>query len=85
MKYRIWDRKEKINNVDAEYIINSLSIRETDGVFYGNLFSYANTKGKSILYSNSRKIPTVQRRYRLNINNRRTRGLNKIISFLWLD
>ena len=33
MNYKIWDRKEKINNVDAEYIINSLSIRETDGVF----------------------------------------------------
>ena len=33
MKYKIWDRKEKINNVDAEYIINSLNIRETDGVF----------------------------------------------------
>ena len=33
MKYKIWDKKEKINNVDAEYVINSLNIRETDGVF----------------------------------------------------
>ena len=33
MNYKIWDRKEKINNVDAEYIINSLNIRETDEVF----------------------------------------------------
>ena len=33
MNYKIWNKKEKINNVDAEYIINSLSIRETDGVF----------------------------------------------------
>jgi len=33
MKYKVWDKKEKINNVDAEYVINSLNIRETDGVF----------------------------------------------------
>ena len=33
MKYKIWDKKEKINNVDAEYVIKSLNIRETDGVF----------------------------------------------------
>ena len=33
MKYRVWDKKEKINNVDAEYIINDLNIREEDGVF----------------------------------------------------
>ena len=33
MNYKIWDREEKINNVDAEYIINSLNVRETDGVF----------------------------------------------------
>ena len=33
MRYKIWDREEKINNVDAEYIINSLNVRETDGVF----------------------------------------------------
>ena len=33
MRYKIWDREEKINNVNAEYIINSLNVRETDGVF----------------------------------------------------
>ena len=33
MRYKIWDREEKINNVDAEYIINSLNVRDTDGVF----------------------------------------------------
>lgn len=33
MKYKIWNKKEKINNVDAEYVINSLNIREEDGVF----------------------------------------------------
>ena len=33
MNYKIWDRKEKINNVNAEYFIESLNIRETDGVF----------------------------------------------------
>lgn len=33
MNYKIWDRKENINNVNAEYFIESLNIRETDGVF----------------------------------------------------
>ena len=33
MKYKIWNKKDKINNVDAEYVINSLNIRETDNVF----------------------------------------------------
>ena len=33
MEYKIWNKKDKINNVDAEYVINSLNIRETDGVF----------------------------------------------------
>ena len=33
MQYKVWNKKEKINNVDAEYVINSLNIRETDGVF----------------------------------------------------
>ena len=33
MKYKIWNKKDKINNVDAEYVINSLNVRETDGVF----------------------------------------------------
>ena len=33
MNYRIWNKKDKINNVDAEYVINSLNIRETDNVF----------------------------------------------------
>ena len=33
MNYKIWDKKEKINNVDAEYVIESLKIRDTDEVF----------------------------------------------------
>ena len=33
MNYKIWNKKEKINNVDAEYIIESLNIRDTDEVF----------------------------------------------------
>ena len=33
MNYKVWNKKDKINNVDAEYVINSLNIRETDGVF----------------------------------------------------
>ena len=33
MKYKIWDKKEKINNVDAGYVIESLNIRDTDEVF----------------------------------------------------
>lgn len=33
MNYKIWDKKEKINNVSAECIINDLSIREEDNVF----------------------------------------------------
>ena len=33
MNYKIWNKKDKINNVDAEYVVNSLNIRETDGVF----------------------------------------------------
>ena len=33
MKYKVWNKQDKINNVDAEYVINSLNIRETDGVF----------------------------------------------------
>ena len=33
MSYKIWDKKEKINNVDAEYVIETLKISETDGVF----------------------------------------------------
>ena len=31
--YKIWDKKEKINGSTAEYIIESLKIRETDEVF----------------------------------------------------
>ena len=33
MNYKIWNKKEKINNVDAEYVIESLKIRDTDEVF----------------------------------------------------
>ena len=33
MNYKIWNKQDKINGVDAEYVINSLNIRETDGVF----------------------------------------------------
>lgn len=33
MKYKIWNKQDKINGVDAEYVINSLNIRDTDGVF----------------------------------------------------
>ena len=33
MNYKIWDKKEKINNVNAEYVIESLKIRDTDEVF----------------------------------------------------
>ena len=33
MNYKIWNKKDKINNIDAEYFIKSLSIRDTDGVF----------------------------------------------------
>ena len=33
MTYKIWDKKEKINNVDAEYVIETLKISETDEVF----------------------------------------------------
>ena len=33
MNYKIWDKKEKINNVDAGYVIESLNIRDTDEVF----------------------------------------------------
>ena len=33
MNYKIWNKKDKINNIDADYFIKDLSIRETDGVF----------------------------------------------------
>ena len=33
MNFKIWNKKEKINNVDAEYVIESLKIRDTDEVF----------------------------------------------------
>lgn len=33
MNYKIWDKQEKINNVEASYFIDSLNIRDTDGVF----------------------------------------------------
>lgn len=33
MNYKIWDKKEKINNVNAEYVIDSLGVRDTDKVF----------------------------------------------------
>ena len=33
MNYKIWNKKEKINNVDAGYVIDSLNIRDTDEVF----------------------------------------------------
>ena len=33
MNYKIWNKKEKINGASAEYIIESLNIRDTDEVF----------------------------------------------------
>ena len=33
MNYKIWNKKDKINNIDADYFIKDLSIRESDGVF----------------------------------------------------
>lgn len=33
MNYKIWNKIDKINGVDAEHFINNLAIRETDGVF----------------------------------------------------
>ena len=33
MNYKIWNKKDKINNIDADYFIKDLSIRDTDGVF----------------------------------------------------
>lgn len=33
MKYKIWDKKEKINNVEAEHMIKSLNVGEEDNVF----------------------------------------------------
>ena len=33
MNYKIWNKKDKINNIDADYFIKDLSIRETDNVF----------------------------------------------------
>lgn len=33
MNYKIWDKKEKVNGVDAEYVINSMRIQEDDEVF----------------------------------------------------
>lgn len=33
MKYKIWDKKEQINGVEASYFIDSLKIKENDGVF----------------------------------------------------
>ena len=33
MNYKIWNKKDKINGVNADYFIKDLSIRDTDGVF----------------------------------------------------
>lgn len=33
MNYRIWDKIEKINGVEPKEVIESLNIRDTDGVF----------------------------------------------------
>ena len=33
MQYKIWNKKDEINNADADYIINSLNIKKDDEVF----------------------------------------------------
>ena len=33
MNYKIWNKIDTINNTDAQYFIDSLKIRENDGVF----------------------------------------------------
>ena len=33
MKYKIWNKKDKINNVDAEYIINTYNVKKEDEIF----------------------------------------------------
>lgn len=33
MQYKIWNKKDEINNADADHIINSLNIKKDDEVF----------------------------------------------------
>lgn len=42
MKYKIWNKKDKINGVNAEYVLESHNIKDSDEIFlvidnYGNV------------------------------------------------
>lgn len=45
MKYKIWNKIDKINNVDSQHFIKNLNIQQSDGVF---LILDNNTNVKSV-------------------------------------
>ena len=70
MKFKVWDKKENINNVEAKHFITNLSIRNDDEVFLV-LDDYNNVKSVEIgrivksVYnlSNSLSIEDVAKEY----------------------